>query len=88
MTERNTLEVSLDVSKQEKIKSLSEYVTSPEGQDNIVGFMENLRTELGSKEGWFNVCKEAEKEYQEMPVNVNIIVIELLIDLFKVSVTA
>ena len=68
MTEGINTEINLYITPEQKIKSLREYVTAPEGQKDIVNFVENLKTELGSHEGWLNTCHKAEMEYQAMPL--------------------
>lgn len=68
MVEGLNTEINLNITTEQKIKSLQEFVTSPEGQKDIVNFVENLKTELGSKEGWLNTCQKAQEEYKTMPV--------------------
>lgn len=68
MTELSTTEIKINISPQEKINSLREYVTAPEGQKEIVNFVENLKTELGSRAGWLDTCQKAQAEYQVTPV--------------------
>lgn len=65
----NQNEVSINISETEKINSLREFTTSPKGQEKMVSFIENLKTELGNKEGWLNTCQKAESELQAFPIN-------------------
>lgn len=69
MVEINNSEIGINVAQQEKISSLREFVTSPEGQEKIVSFIENLKSEVGNKEGWLSTCQKADEEYLKMPVN-------------------
>lgn len=68
MSEEINAEIKLKIPVPEKINSLKEYVTSTEGQEHITDFIDNLKTELGSKEGWLATCQKAEVEYQSLPV--------------------
>lgn len=53
----------------EKISALREFAISPEGQNKIVNFVENLKSSLGNKEGWIDTCTKAEEEYYLNPIN-------------------
>lgn len=64
----NSGEISINSKETEKIKSLREFVTSPEGQEEIVSFIESLKTELGNKEGWFDTCQKADQNLTETPI--------------------
>lgn len=68
MKEENSREININISQQEKIRSLREFVTSPEGQEEVVGFIENLKSEVGNKEGWINTCQKAEEESKGQPI--------------------
>lgn len=61
-------EIPINSKETEKIQSLREFVTSPDGQEKIVSFIENLKHEIGNKEGWINTCQKAEKESQNIPI--------------------
>ena len=62
-------ESSINIQETEKVKSLREFVTSNEGQEKIVSFIENLKSELGNREGWVNTCQKADEELKNMPIN-------------------
>lgn len=68
MTEKLSTEIKINIPSPEKINSLKEFTTSPEGQEKIVGFIENLKSELGNKEGWIATCQKAEEESNGMPI--------------------
>jgi len=65
----NSNEISINSQETEKIQSLREFVTSNEGQERIVNFIDNLKTEVGTKEGWISTCQKAELELENMPIN-------------------
>lgn len=73
MTEIVNSEIGINVTQQEKIKSLKEFVTSPEGQEKLVSFIENLKSEVGNREGWINTCQKADQELQKKPVNEQVV---------------
>lgn len=62
-------EIPINSKETEKIQSLREFVTSSEGQEEIVSFIENLKSEVGNKEGWINTCQKADRELQNLPVD-------------------
>lgn len=64
----NGNEIPIKSRETEKIQSLREFTTSPEGQERIVSFIENLKSEVGNKEGWINTCQKADEESQNMPI--------------------
>jgi len=65
----NISEVPVNIPEAEKVQSLREFVTSNEGQEKLVNFVENLKSELGNKEGWISTCQKAEQELENMPIN-------------------
>lgn len=73
MVEINNSEIGINVAQQEKISSLREFVTSPEGQEKIVSFIENLKSEVGNKEGWLSTCQKAEEESKGISITTETI---------------
>ncbi len=58
----------LGISNKEKIASLREFTISPEGQEIMVSFVDQLRSEVGHDTGWETVCRQAEAELSQNPV--------------------
>jgi hypothetical protein len=58
----------LGLSNKEKIASLREFTVSPEGQEKMTTFVDNLRSEIGHDNGWESVCRQAETELDQYPV--------------------
>lgn len=46
---------------------IKEHVISHEGQNEVVGFIDNLRKELGSNENYENICKLGDIELEQDP---------------------
>lgn len=62
-------EKSTNTPQSEKIKSLREYAVSPEGQREMITFIENLKSEVGNQKAWEKTCILSEAELSEHPIN-------------------
>jgi hypothetical protein len=65
---KNNNEVSINIPEKAKIQSLREFAVSPEGQEEIISFVENLKSELGNKEGWISTCQKADEKLKEISI--------------------
>lgn len=62
-------DVSINTGSFEKFNLSTESVVSTEGQEKIVGFIENLKSEIGNQQGWENCCQLAESELVRFPID-------------------